>query len=45
MERQLRSLAVEGTVFWLVVGAIVELGGVAASSEHVLEGIFVAVLN
>ena len=44
-EKHLRSLAVEGTVFWLVVGAIVELGAVAASSENVLEGISVAVLN
>ena len=41
----MRSLAVEGTAFWLVAGAMVELGGAAASSEHVLEAIIVALLN
>jgi hypothetical protein len=41
----LKSLAVEGTVFWLVVSAFVELGAIAGSSSHVTEGSVVVVLD
>lgn len=40
-----RSLAVEGTIFWLVVDAFVDLGAIAETSTHVAEGAFVIVLN
>jgi hypothetical protein len=41
----LKSLAVEGTVFWSVASAFVELGAIIGSSAHVVEGSVAVVLD
>jgi hypothetical protein len=44
-EARLRSFAVEGTVFWLVVVAAVEITASTTPAQYAIEGIIFGILN
>jgi hypothetical protein len=44
-EARLRSLPVEGTVFWLVVVAAVEITASTTPTQYAIEGIIFGILN